>query len=446
MKPALLAPTLLALLLSCGRTTLPCEPNTCSGCCDGYGNCQPGDDDLECGAGARACVICARGATCRGGLCLGGTAAGAGGGVSGGGSAGGAGGGGAPSGGGAGPMSIGAKTYLPDALLVVDRSGSMAQPLNPNDPACRACAPTCPPSCLTRGAAMVNALERLLSTSPAPARFGLVQYPANASCGPPTVASPPLPMSDDPSVLAMTASAALTQLRVATFSGGTPTGPALRFAAAQPQLTADARREHFLVLVTDGLPNCNPMNPATCANPQDCRCTISTCAGMNCTIGCLDRQNTLDALAGAAGRDVRTLVIAFSTEVLGSMAAVALFDELARAGAAPLSCNPRTGNECGANNPCLVDGTCTRKFSTELQAGVGRVGEVLRRSGACRWVLDQPVARSPRLVVQVNGLAVANGAEGFVAEADDVVRFSGAVCSQLAAPGAALPVSFALQP
>lgn len=343
-------------------------------------------------------------------------------------------------------MSVGAKTYVPDALLVVDRSGSMAQPLNPNDPACRGCMANCPAGCLTRGGAMVSALERVLTTSPTPARFGLVLYPTNASCGPPTMAVPPVPMSDDASVLAMMASATLTQLRSTTFSGGTPTGPALHFAGAEPGLTADARREHFMVLVTDGLPNCNPMNPATCANAQACRCTITACSGMNCTIGCLDRQNTLDAVASASARDVRTLVVAFSNEVTGNPATVALFDELARAGDAPLSCTARSGNECGANNPCLVDGTCTRKFSTELTAGASRVADVLRRSGACRWVLDQPVARSGQLRVQVNGLSVARGPEGFEAESDDVVRFGGAVCAQLAAPGASVPVAFALQP
>ncbi|MBL8919507.1 MAG: adventurous gliding motility lipoprotein CglB [Myxococcaceae bacterium] len=446
MKATLLT-SLFTLLLSCGRTTLPCEASTCSGCCDGYGNCQPGDVDLECGAGARACVICAKGASCRQGLCLGGTAAGAGGGATAGGATGGGSAGGAPSGGGgAGPMSIGAKTYVPDALLVVDRSGSMAQPVNPNDPACRNCMVNCPPGCLTRGLSMRNALERLLSTTPTPARFGLVLYPTNATCGPPTVASPPVPMSDEHSVLAMMASATITQLRSASFAGGTPTGPALRFAATLPELSIDARREHFMVLATDGLPNCNPMNPATCANPQACRCTIQSCVGQNCTIGCLDRQNTLDALTEASARDVRTLVIAFSSDVTGNTAAVALFDELASAGGAPLSCSSRSGDECGANNPCLGDGTCTRKFSSVVEAGAARVAEVLRRSALCRWVLDQPVARSPKLRVQVNGLSVAPGPMGFEADADDVVRFSGASCAQLVQAGVAVPVAFSLEP
>lgn len=439
--------TTLLTLLACGRTTLPCEATTCSGCCDGYGNCQPGDDDVECGVGARACVICARGASCRQGLCLGGMGAGAGGGATGGGSSGGGSSGGAPAGGGgAGPMSIGAKTYVPDALLVVDRSGSMGQPVNPNDPACRNCMVNCPPACLTRGVSMRNALERLLSTTPTPARFGLVLYPSNATCGPPTVASPPVPMSDEPSVLAMMASATITQLRSASFAGGTPTGPALRFAASQPELTIDTRREHFMVLVTDGLPNCNPMNSATCANPQACRCTIQACSGQNCIIGCLDRQNTLDALTEASARNVRTLVVAFSSDVTGSASTATLFDELATAGGAPLSCTGRSGIECGANNPCLGDGTCTRKFSSEVDVGAARVGEVLRRSARCRWVLDQPVARDPRLRVQVNGLTVAPGPMSFEADADDVVRFGGPICAQLAQPGASVPVAFSLEP
>lgn len=446
MKVTLNAAVLL-LLLSCGRTTLPCEATTCSGCCDGWGNCQPGGDDLECGTGAKACVICARGATCRGGLCLGGTAAGAAGGGTGGGNrAGGSAGGGSVGGGTAGgPASIGARTFVPDALLVVDRSGSMNQPLTPNDPACGGCTNNCPPTCRTRGRALQTAAGLFLMNSGTDARLGLVLYPSNSTCGPPSAVSQPLPASDDLSELSMFASAVSTQLSAATFVGGTPTGPAIAFAASQPALTTDARREHFLVLVSDGLPNCNERNAATCMNPMACQCTIGNgCTGQFCTLGCLDRQGTLDAVGGALGRSVKTLVIGFGPEVVGSSPALALFDDVGRAGGAPLSCTQASGNECEAGSPCLPDGTCRRKFSTELNAGFARVGNVLRRSGRCRWVLDAPVAMDPRLEVQVNGLMIMRGAGGFVAEGADVVRIEGAVCSQLVAQPAA--VTFTLAP
>ncbi|MBL8938231.1 MAG: VWA domain-containing protein, partial [Archangium sp.] len=359
---------LLLSCLSCGRTTLPCEPTTCAGCCDGYGNCQTGADDLECGAGAAACVVCAKGAGCRQGRCVGGlnVAAGAPGGGSGGGGAPAGGAAGGAAGGVGGPQSIAASTFVPDVLFVVDRSGSLQQPLNPADPMCRGCTTNCPAGCTLRSTALLATADRFFTANPTAGRYGLVLFPSNASCGPPTQVASVLPTSDDTSVLAMMASATMTQLRAASFSGGTPTSLALQFSLANTGLSAEANRDHFLVLVTDGLPNCNPMNTNTCSAPQACQCTTGQCSGQSCTLGCLDRQATLDALMLARSRDVRTLVIGFSDDV-NQGSGPQLFDELARAGV-PLACPTAGRSECGVNNPCQPDGTCRRAYSNELAA------------------------------------------------------------------------------
>lgn len=437
---------LLTLSTSCGRTTLPCEPATCSGCCDGYGNCQAGTVNEECGVGAKGCVFCARGATCTQGLCLGGMSAGGasgtGGGRAGGAAAGGTAGG--TAGGAAGGMSgakiVGARTFAPDVMLVIDRSGSMLQPLNPMDPQCRGCTTNCPPGCQTRSQALLTTMERFLSASATTARFGLVLFPSNASCGAPSVVSPPIPMSDDSSVLSMNASAAATQLRSTTFSGGTPTSLALKFAAADSAFTIDTRREHFMVLVSDGVPNCNPSNPATCMTPQTCQCTVASCAGQNCVIGCLDRQAALDALTSAKTRDISTFVVGF-----GPDATTEVFNALAVAGGRSLSCAQGL-DECGAGNPCVAAaGTCARQFSNELSAGLSRVGEAARRSGTCRFVLDEAVALDARLEVRVNGLVVSRGADGWQPDRSDVVRFGTTVCSALTSTPST-PVTFTLMP
>jgi len=338
----------------------------------------------------------------------------------GGGAAGGPGGGIAP-----GPRVIGARTFAPDVMLVVDRSGSMLLPLDPMDPQCRGCTTNCPPGCPTRSQALLTTMEQFLSTRGTDARLGLVLFPSNASCGAPSVVSPPIPMSDDPSVLAMNASATATQLRAATFSGGTPTSLALKFAAADSAFTIDARREHFMVLVSDGLPNCNAMNPATCMTPQTCQCTIASCAGQNCVLGCLDRQAALDALVLAKLKDISTFVMGVGPDA-ASIAGLEVFNALAVAGGRPLTCR-----DCGSGNACLPDGTCARKFSGELSVGLARVGQAIRRSGACRFVLDEAVALDARLEVRVNGLAIARGADGWQAERAEVVRFGDTVCDQL---------------
>lgn len=439
--------SLLALSTACGRTTLPCEPLTCAGCCDAFGSCQSGLANEECGANAKACVYCARGATCTQGVCLGGTAAGAaGGGSTGGGSAGG---GSAAGGGGGGfapsPRAVDARSFAPDLMLVVDRSGSMLQPLDPRDPMCRGCTNACPPGCLTRQRALLTAMDRFLSGDGAGARVGLTLYPSNASCGGPSMASPPVPQSDDASVLAMNASAAAAQLRASSFSGGTPTSLALRFAAADAPLTTDARREHLMLLVTDGLPNCNAMNAATCMQPQACRCTIGAgCVGQNCTLGCLDRQASLDALTLAKSKDVSTFVLAFGADA-ATVEGVQLFNDLAIAGGRPLRCPQGGVSECGAGNACFADGTCARVFSNELAAGLARVGDAVRQSRACRFVLAEPVALDPKLEARVNGLVIMKAALGWQPEKPDVVRFFGPACELLlGAPGT--PVTFALLP
>lgn len=428
---------LLTLATSCGRTTLPCEPSTCSGCCDGYGNCQAGTENEECGVGAKSCVFCARGATCTQGQCLGGMSAGGasgtGGGRAGGSAAGGTAGGMAP-----GAKVIGARTFAPDVMLVVDRSGSMLQPLNPMDPQCRGCTTNCPPGCLTRSQALLTSMERFLSNSGTDARFGLVLFPSNASCGAPSVVSPPIPSSDDLSVLAMNASAATTQLRSTSFSGGTPTSLALKFAAADSAFTIDTRREHFMVLVSDGVPNCNSANPATCMTPQTCQCTIANCAGQNCVIGCLDRQAALDALTLAKAKDISTFVIGFGPDATNEV-----FNALAVAGGRPLTCSQAL-NECGAGNACSPAGTCARQFSNDLGAGLSRVSKAALLSGTCRFVLADAVALDARLEVRVNGVVVARDNE-WQAERADVVRFDGSLCGALTStPGT--QVTFTLMP
>jgi hypothetical protein len=383
---------LLVLPVSCGRTSLPCEPSTCAGCCDGGGNCRAGSAGDACGGSARA---------------------------------------------------IGARTFAPDVMLVIDRSGSMLQPLDPMDAQCQGCNPSCPPACLTRGQALVTTVERFLSTVSSDARLGLVLFPSNASCAGPSFVSPSIPMSDDSSVLAMNASAAATILQSTKFSGGTPQSLALRFAASDGAFTVDPRRDHLMVLVSDGLPNCNPMNSATCMTPQTCQCTIATCTGQNCLVGCLDRLAAVDALVLAKTRDIATFVVGFGPD-LTTVTGLEVFNALSVAGGRPLSC--RGGlNECGPGNPCLADGTCARKFSNELNTGLTRVEQAVRRSRRCRFFLDESAALKPRLEARVNGRLVEPGDDGWQAEGGEVVRFVGSVCEQLTTnPG--LNVTFTLMP
>lgn len=77
----------VALVLSgCGMKAVPaCGPDTCMGCCDMSGACQPGDQLAACGQSGAACGTCDSTQTCSMGACMAGggdagTDAGAGGG------------------------------------------------------------------------------------------------------------------------------------------------------------------------------------------------------------------------------------------------------------------------------------------------------------------------------------------------------------------------------
>jgi hypothetical protein len=92
-------------VVSCGPTTVRCQPSNCSGCCSESGEClgPTKQSDKACGAQGAACRVCLPGQFCSQGRCLVDPDAGLGGGAGGGGdTAGGAGGGGGSTGGGSG--------------------------------------------------------------------------------------------------------------------------------------------------------------------------------------------------------------------------------------------------------------------------------------------------------------------------------------------------------
>jgi hypothetical protein len=68
---ALAAVMVVCLMSSCGEARVSCSPDTCRGCCDAYGVCQPGDEVFACGRGGFACSTCSVGQVCHGvGWCV----------------------------------------------------------------------------------------------------------------------------------------------------------------------------------------------------------------------------------------------------------------------------------------------------------------------------------------------------------------------------------------
>lgn len=133
-------------------------------------------------------------------------------------------------------MKIEAQTVAPNLLLVVDLSGSMKSRVSALDPS-------------RKIDVAATAIQKLLDLGAGKIRFGWMQYPGPADecaagqvdveCGDNTTA---------------TISQKLNPLSTVE-SGRTPTAESLQMAAQSPSL-ADKTRSNFIMLVTDGMPNC----------------------------------------------------------------------------------------------------------------------------------------------------------------------------------------------
>lgn len=385
------------LASSCSPIAAKCGPSSCTGCCDAAGACVTGSSNLSCGASGSTCASCPLGQNCVLGQCSigstqgGGSGGGSGGGVTGGGSGGGVtgggtggggtggGSGGGVTGGGSGGGGVagggGGTPLIPNVMLLVDTSGSMLLPIDVQNAACpTGCGTTanpCPGTCPTRMGELRASLGTWLAARGTTLRLGLTTYPSGTVCEPAlaeTVALPAPTVNDVGTTQALqnNASQISVQLQSKTPVGGTPTGASLTMLAALPGLTANDGRADYVVLLTDGLPNCNANNAnalcacgagCTPAQTMACQCTTSICSGTLCSNGCLDSSASVTAVSTLAAAGVKTIVVGFGADTASGAAATVL-DAMARVGEAPRSCPNGTSAECGGET-CLSNLTCT---------------------------------------------------------------------------------------
>ncbi len=275
-------------------------------------------------------------------------------------------------------------TSLPRALIVVDTSGSMDDPIDPNRPECLGCGSQpgetpCSSSCPTRLTELQIATPTFVHSVSASARLGLVTFP-NASfteaCRVPSQGdiAVAIPASDDPVVLADAATSVETVVSGVDAMGGTPVAGTLQMIAQYPpMLDSSARR--YVVLLTDGLPNCDAS-----LNGNACTCITGepTCDPRNC----LDRASTVAAIQALAAKGIRTLVIGFGTDWSEPTAADVL-SEMAIAGGHARSCPSGHDAECGLDNSCdPVTRICSRPYyrasdAVQLNTVYGQVRQEL---------------------------------------------------------------------
>jgi len=260
-------------------------------------------------------------------------------------------------------------------MLVIDISGSMSLANDPSAPGCPAgCGfgvNPCPVDCPTRISTLRAAMSSWLKTRGAMLRLGLTTYPSGPMCqssATPSVNLPAATATDvgTSAVLQQNAATVNSTLQGLTPQGGTPTGDALRGLASLPGLIAADGRADYVVLITDGLPNCNMNNAnalctcgSNCTTTQvsACNCTTSSCATALCSLGCLDSMGAVSAVTQLQSAGIKRVVIGFGAEAASASTATVL-DAMARVGGAPRLCG---------GTPC-TQASYSAASTTELQA------------------------------------------------------------------------------
>ena len=362
------------------------------------------------------------------------------------------------------PLSIGqtqssqdvqAVANKPNFMLLVDKSGSMDQPVDGTIPACHVgningplCGdpqklnPCVTSVCPTRWSELTKALDNYITQFPLIGRYGLTLFPEpenNGGCGPASAQSSPLPTtsSDDDATLQAAADATKAHLDAISSSnppgptgtgGGTPTAASLAFLATVPALTNDNSRDQIVIIFTDGLPNCtgDPAVQAT-AGTLACQCTFGPALD-DCApgippyngAGCLDVDQAVKATQFLAGERVQTYVVGFGAET-GTASARDTLQRIAVAGAArfPRVCPGTPPNQpCSADNPCdLATGLCTKQYYQANDAS--DLGDILKTitdpvATVCERFLTEVPTDVSLLSVLVNDTAYQPGPDTWV--------------------------------
>lgn len=326
------------------------------------------------------------------------------------------------------------RRLAPNVMLLLDTSGSMLQPVDPAvcPAGCGTAGTPCPSSCPTRLSEVRSALDAYLAANAERLRVGLTTYPADFVCGAPSAARVPVPAPEvDDQALEARRFAAEEARRVISAvvpAGGTPTAAALRFVAEQPALNdATDGRDDFVVLITDGLPNCNDAHPASLCGgaptPEQtaaCACTVASCEGpATCSRGCLDADGAVSAVEGLRAKGVRTAVVGFGAEAAGAEAARVL-TKLAQAGGLEPWCG---GVPCERAYYLAGDAAGLTSALTTVTDDLWMV---------CTFALQERLERPEFLEVRVNDVVLAPGPETWRYDGVmNAVEFTGAACDAL---------------
>lgn len=366
-------------------------------------------------------------------------------------------------------LTVAAKPGKPELFLLVDKSGSMTFTTS-TDPMCASCvsAPCSIAGCPTRWDGLTQAMQTFLPATSAAAHLGMVPFPiadpsqTTLQCNGAQVSDianfgVPLDNSADTDVAGMQATANAVQSRINAITpyGGTPTGASVSSLLNYAPLTGAAGHPKFMLLLTDGVPNCD-----AALDPNSCTCTQGG-APCDVTVGgqvmnlCLDDMGTANAIGQLKAAGVTTIVVGFGNETLGGLGPAAL-QQMGVAGGFNRPC--AVDADCGAGDTCSVNTVnacgkpttaCARSYyqatdAAGLASTLGTIANSIQCVDPCFNKLDAPPTDPKLLAVEFNGddLPGPSADTWTYDAASGAVTFTGATCAKLKATDKSIPVEF----
>jgi len=317
-----------------------------------------------------------------------------------------------------------ASTRAVNMLLVIDRSGSMADPYNADQ---------------SKWAVLQVALATALEGVKKSMAFGLELFPYSDDPKPPMCALPRGPSSIQvPVGPGQTAVPEILAQLAKEPAGGTPTAAALS-NAYDYFVTGDGRLltgDKYVLLATDGGPNCNADHAAcdatSCTTNLDGECPgvdaggPANCCDLPNNLGaplCVDDQETTNQLVRLMAAGIKTFVVGLP----GTAAYASYLDQFAVAGAGT---NPSAP-------PLYFD-----VDSAEGVAGLTAVFTAITKQliTTCRFQLASNPPEPNLLNVEIDGVLIPQlGADGWTLDSSTsppTVVIKGATCSKVQTQGA----------
>jgi hypothetical protein len=285
------------------------------------------------------------------------------------------------------PKFVGARTQRvpikglqkpPKIMLALDRSGSMKY-TSSSDSTWGCCASVVGATCVgydVAGGCKWNDLKSLLvdpgnflDSTEDKARHGLAVFPDTTTSSGAAACTEGKVLVEVGALSSSTVGTIKSRLGDGDLapSGGTPSAALLAAILGNYAfMLEEPVTERYVILITDGMPNCN-----SALDGQTCPCTSADCS--TSPLSCLDDRRMVDAVARLKAKGVDTFVIGFGSAV-NNPAAKQVLDQAAEAGGWAQSNQPTKFYQAGSK--------------VDLQKILDEIKAVIQ---ACTFTLDTPL-------------------------------------------------------